>query len=103
RRSRARSAAPPGDRHVALGLPVVIPQGHGALTQLHADAPVKPAPKPYVLAKSHEGAMSERGVMRRYGLAGLVAGTALAVAALMPSAAQAHPCATTWSLSTATF
>src|SRR3712207_1267796 len=41
--------------------------------------------------------------MRRKGLAGLLAGSALAVAALMPSAAQAHPCSTTWSLSTATF
>jgi hypothetical protein len=41
--------------------------------------------------------------MRRKGLAGLVAGGALAAAALMPSAALAHPCSTTWSLSTATF
>ena len=38
-------------------------------------------------------------------LAGLGAGVvgALAVAALLPSAAQAHPCAMNWSLSTATF
>ncbi len=41
--------------------------------------------------------------MRRKGWAGLVAGSALAAAALMPSAAQAHPCSTTWSLSTTTF
>ena len=46
----------------------------------------------------------ERGDMRAK-LAGLGAGVvgALAVAALLPSAAQAHPCAMNWSLSTATF
>ena len=43
--------------------------------------------------------------MRTKRLAGLGAGVvaALAVGALAPSAAQAHPCAETWSLSTATF
>ena len=42
--------------------------------------------------------------MREGRFAGLVAGMAVvAIGLLAPSAAQAHPCATTWSLSTATF
>ena len=43
--------------------------------------------------------------MRTKRLAGLAAGVvgALGTAALLPAAAEAHPCAEAWSLSTATF